>query len=124
MQFTWKEDSPSEMSFGRGSVVVSAFPSAGLATIVAGHYMIRGLQLPRIARFEAPDLAPSAVVQGGTVHQTIRVYGRPDLGLVLSEFPPTPSQSNAIAQTILDRAEQHHARAIICLEGVVPHPDA
>jgi predicted ATP-grasp superfamily ATP-dependent carboligase len=123
MEFTWQEEAPADASLGAGSVVISAFPSAGLATIVAGHYIVRVLDLPRVARFESPEQAPIAVVQGGTVNPTIRVYGRPDLALVLSEFPPSPAQANAIALTILDRAERHQARAIICLEGVVPHPE-
>jgi predicted ATP-grasp superfamily ATP-dependent carboligase len=122
VEFVWHEEvSPSE-SFGAGSVVVSAFPSAGLATIVAAHYIIRALKLPRIGRFESPDLAPIAVVQGGEVNPMVRVYGGPNLALVVSEFPPTPSQANALARTILDRAEQHKSRMIVCLEGVVPHP--
>jgi len=123
MEFTWREEPSTQANFGPGSIVLSAFPSAGLATIVAGHYIVRVLELPRVGRFESPDLAPIAVVQGGAVNPTIRVYGRSDLALVLSEFPPTPSQANAIAKTILDNAEQHHARAIVCLEGVVPHPE-
>jgi len=122
MEFTWREEAPASKSFGEGSVLVSAFPSAGLATTVAGHYMIRALNLPRVGRFESPEIAPIAVVQAGEVHPTIRVYGRPDLGLVLSEFPPSPSQANAIARTILDAAERHHARMIVGFEGVVPHP--
>jgi uncharacterized protein len=122
MEYTWKEEAPPGKSFGEGSVLVSAFPSAGLATTVAGHYMIRALSLPRVGRFESPEIAPIAVVQGGEVHPTIRVYGRKDLGLVLSEFPPSPSQANPIARTILDAAERHHARMIVGFEGVVPHP--
>ncbi|MGP8076802.1 MAG: proteasome assembly chaperone family protein [Thermoplasmata archaeon] len=122
MEFTWREEAPASKDFGEGSVVVSAFPSAGLATTVAGHYMIRALSVPRIGRFESPDLSPIAVVQGGEVNPIIRVYGRSDLGLVLSEFPPSPSQANAIARTILEAAERHKARMIIGLEGVVPHP--
>jgi len=46
MEFTWREEAPAAKNFGEGSVVVSAFPSAGLATTVAGHYMIRALGLP------------------------------------------------------------------------------
>jgi predicted ATP-grasp superfamily ATP-dependent carboligase len=122
-EFTWRDETAPDASFGPGSVVLSAFPSAGLATIVAGHFMVRMLKLPRTGRFESPDLAPVAVVQGGEVHPTVRVYGRSGLALVLSEFPPTPSQSNALARTILDTAEKRRARAIVCLEGVVPHPE-
>lgn len=122
MEFTWRDEAPPAKTFGEGSVLVSAFPSAGLATTVAGHYMIRALSLPRIGRFESPDIAPIAVVQGGEVNPTIRVYGRSDLALVLSEFPPSASQANAIARTILDAAERHKTRLIIGFEGVVPNP--
>jgi uncharacterized protein len=123
MEFTWKDEVPSDASDGRGSVVLTAFPSAGLATIIAAHYMVQSLKLARTGRFDSPDLAPVAVVQDGEVNPTIRVYGRPKLALVLSEFPPTPSQANAVARTVLDTAERRGARAIICLEGVVPHPE-
>ncbi|HTT44529.1 MAG TPA: PAC2 family protein [Thermoplasmata archaeon] len=122
MEFVWREEASPSKTFGEGSVLVSAFPSAGLATTVAGHYMIRALNLPRVGRFESPEMAPIAVVQGGEVHPTIRVYGRADLGLVLSEFPPSPSMANSIARTILDAAERHKARMIVGFEGVVPHP--
>jgi predicted ATP-grasp superfamily ATP-dependent carboligase len=122
MEYTWTEESASAPTLRPDAVVLSSFPSAGLATTVAGHYIIRALKLPRVGRFESPDLAPVAVVQSGEVHPTIRVYGRPDLGLVLSEFPPTPTQANAIARTILDGAQGRRARMVLCLEGIVPRP--
>lgn len=124
MEFTWQEDGPPSATFQSGSVVISAFPSAGLAAIVAAHYIIRALKLPRIGRFDSPEVSPIAVVQGGEVNPMVRAYGRPDLALVLSEFPPTAAQANALARTILDRAERHRSRMIVCLEGVVPHPGA
>ncbi len=122
LEFTWREEAPPSATFQTGSVVVSAFPSAGLAAIVAAHYIIRALKLPRVGRFDSPELSPIAIVQGGEVNPMVRAYGRPDLALVLSEFPPTPPQANALARTILDNAERHRARMIVCLEGVVPHP--
>ena len=121
MEFVWRDEVPAPATTA-GNILLSSFPSAGLATTVAGHYMVRALKLPRVGRFESADLSPVAVVQGGEVHPTIRVYGRPDLGLVLSEFPPSPSQANAVARTILDGAERRKARMLVCLEGVVPHP--
>jgi predicted ATP-grasp superfamily ATP-dependent carboligase len=123
MEYTWRDEVPSDAVDGRDSVILTAFPSAGLATIIAAHYMVQSLKLARTGRFDSPDLAPVAVVQSGEVNPTIRVYGRPKLALVLSEFPPTPSQANAVARVVLDAAERRGARAIICLEGVVPHPE-
>ena len=122
MEFAWTEEGGAGGPVAPGGVVVSSFPSAGLATTIAGHYIVRALKLPRVGRFESPDLAPVAVVQAGEVNPTIRVYGRPDLSVVLSEFPPSPAQANAIARTVLDAAERRKARMVVCLEGVVPHP--
>jgi uncharacterized protein len=123
MEFLWRDEVAAGQGPGTGAVLVSSFPSAGLAATVASHYMIRSLKLPRVGRFESPDLAPIAVVQSGEVNPTIRVYGRPGLGLVLSEFPPLPSQLSPLARTILDGAERLQARLLVCLEGVVPHPE-
>jgi uncharacterized protein len=123
VEFTWKDEEGGAPPLKPGATLLSAFPSAGLATIIAAHYMVRALKLPRTGRFDSPDLAPVAVVQGGEVHPTIRVYGRADVGLIVSEFPPTPTQANGIARTILDNAERRGARAVLCLEGVVPHPE-
>jgi predicted ATP-grasp superfamily ATP-dependent carboligase len=123
MEYAWKPESGhGEDVVGSTPVVISSFPSAGLATTVAGHYIIRALTLPRVGRFESADSAPIAVVQDGEVSPTIRVYGRSGLALVLSEFPPTPVQANAVARTILAAAAVRKARLVVCLEGVVPHP--
>ena len=122
--FQWRDEAGDGKSFGTGAVVISAFPSAGLATTVAAHYAIRALKLPRIGRFESPDVAPIAIVQGGEVNPMIRAYGRKDLALILSEFPPTPSQASSLARSILDIAERQNARLIVGLEGVVPNPVA
>jgi len=124
MEFVWRDEASPGQGPGSGAVVISSFPSAGLATTVASHYIIRSLKLPRVGRFESPEMAPIAVVQSGEVNPTIRVYGRPGLGVVLSEFPPLPSQLTPIARTILDAAERYQARLLVCLEGVVPHPES
>ena len=123
MEYTWRPEVPPAADVGTGGVLLSSFPSAGLAATVASHYIVRSLKLPRVGRFESPELAPIAVVQAGEVNPTIRVYGRPGLGLILSEFPPLPSQLGPLARTILDGAERLQARLLVCLEGVVPHPE-
>ena len=105
-----------------GATVISSFPSAGLAAIVAAHYIVRSLGLWRIGTLDSPDALPIAVVQGGQVQPAIRVYGRSDIAVVVSEFPPSPSSASPIAHAILDGAESRGARRLIAFEGVVPHP--
>ncbi len=121
MGYRWS-DVPGSPRLRPGSVVVSSFPGAGLATTVAAHYLIRSLKLPRVGLVEGSETPPVAVVQGGIVHPPVRVYGRDDLALIMSEFPPTPAQASQLAAAILDGAIERRARFVLCLEGVVPHP--
>ncbi|EQD56932.1 protein containing DUF75, partial [mine drainage metagenome] len=77
MEYEWKDDAAGGATIAPGSVLLSCFPSAGLATLVAGHYMIRTLKMPRVGRFDSAEMPPVAVVQSGEVNPTIRVYGSP-----------------------------------------------
>jgi predicted ATP-grasp superfamily ATP-dependent carboligase len=123
MAFEWRDTSPADPAFAPGGIVLSSFPSAGLAATVAGHYIVKTLKLPRIGIFEGSDSQPIAVVQNGQVHPPIRVYGRPDLAVVLSELPVPPDLATGVAQAILQGAERRKARLVLGLEGVMPHPE-
>jgi predicted ATP-grasp superfamily ATP-dependent carboligase len=105
-----------------GAIVVSSFPSAGLAPTVAAHYIIRSLNLPRIGFVVLPEGGSIAVVQSGQVNPPVRIYGRGDLAIVLSELPVPLDLAPRIARMILDGAEHRKARMVVGLEGVVPHP--
>jgi predicted ATP-grasp superfamily ATP-dependent carboligase len=122
MSFEWRDVDPTAPAFAPGGLVLTSFPSAGLAATVAGHYIVKTLKLPRIGIFVGADAQPIAVVQNGQVHPPIRVYGRPDLAVVLSELPVPPDLAFAAAKAILDGADRRRARLVIGLEGVMPHP--
>jgi predicted ATP-grasp superfamily ATP-dependent carboligase len=119
--FVWRDESP-ETAPTPGSVVLTCFPSAGLAAIVAAHYMVRALNLPRVGVLDSDDALPLAVIQRGEVQPAIRVYGKAGLNIMMSEFPPSFSSVRPIADGILDGAERLRARLLIAVEGVVPHP--
>jgi predicted ATP-grasp superfamily ATP-dependent carboligase len=115
-------DEPGATALAPNAVLLSSFPSAGLAATVAAHYVVRSLGLKRIGMLSSPTAIPVAVIQGGHVQPPIRVYGRPDLGIVVSEFPPALGSASEIAAAILAGAEAHRCRTVLCLEGVMPHP--
>ncbi len=105
-----------------GAIVLSSFPSAGLAATVAAHYIVQTLDLPRIGLVDSPDGSAIAIVQGGQVQPAVRIHGRKDLAVVLSELPISLSSGPEIARMILEGAEERRARIVIGLEGVFPHP--
>lgn len=119
--FVWRDD-PSVDPVKPGAVVLSCFPSAGLAAIVAAHYMVRALNLPRVGVLDSEEVVPLAVIQRGEVQPPIRVYGRHDLAIVLSELPPISSTVRAIADGILEGTERLRGRLLLAVEGVLPHP--
>ena len=121
MTYSWVEE-PEAKGLEPGAVVLVGFPSAGLAGTVAGHYIVQTLKLPRTAVLSSPDLLPLAVIQSGRVQPPVRMYGRGDVGVVISEFPVLPDQALSLAEAILDGAEKRGARLVLSLEGVVPHP--
>jgi predicted ATP-grasp superfamily ATP-dependent carboligase len=121
MSVIWRPDTGATMP-DPGAVLLSCFPSAGLAPTVAGHYMLQVLKLPRIGAFTSEDFPPLAVIQGGRVNSPVRAYGTKDLILVLSEFPTLPPLINPLATAILGTASELKAGRVLGLEGVVPHP--
>jgi predicted ATP-grasp superfamily ATP-dependent carboligase len=121
MAYTWRDEAGVQ-GLAEGGVVLVSFPSAGLAPTVAAHFIVRSLNLPRIGTIDSPNLPPLAVIQGGQVQPPLRVYGRPDFALVVSEFPVPPDQASAVAEALLAGAADRHVSLVISLEGVVPHP--
>ena len=121
MEFRWR-DEPDAAAPLPGGVILTSFPSAGLAGTIAAHYMVRSLNLPRIAVLESSEALPIAVIQGGTVQPAIRVNGNRSLAVVMSEFPTSPIASWSITSAILAAGEKRGAKLVIALEGVVPHP--
>ncbi|HEV2167115.1 MAG TPA: PAC2 family protein [Thermoplasmata archaeon] len=105
-----------------GGIVISSFPSAGLAATVAAHYMVQSLALPRIGLVDSPDGSSIAIVQSGKVQPAVRIHGRKDLAVVLSELPVALSSGPEIARMILAGAQHRQARLVVGLEGVFPHP--
>ncbi|MFZ0830718.1 MAG: PAC2 family protein [Thermoplasmata archaeon] len=121
MPVLWRPESSAVLP-APGAVLISCFPSGGLAPTVAGHYMLQMLKLPRLGALTSEEFPPLAVIQGGRVNPPVRAYGNKDIVLVVSEFPLPPSMINPLAMTILDMAAQLQVSAILGLEGVVPHP--
>jgi predicted ATP-grasp superfamily ATP-dependent carboligase len=121
MAYEWRPDADATMP-PPGAVLLTSFPTAGLAATVAGYYILRSLRLPRIGVVDSPDSVPIAIIHGGQVNPAIRVYGGGDIAMVLTEFPPHPAALNSVTQAILDGAERIGARLVLGIEGVVPHP--
>lgn len=120
-EFQWRDEDGGPPLAADATVLVS-FPSVGLAATVAAHFMVRALDLPLVGTVDSEGFPPLAVVQSGKVQPPIRVHGKNDFAVVVSEFPVPLEQARALAGAILAGAEARKARLVLSVEGVVPHP--
>jgi predicted ATP-grasp superfamily ATP-dependent carboligase len=119
--FEWQVDAGAT-ELEPGAVLLCGFAGAGLAATVAAHYMVRALDLPRIAILRSEQEIPIAIVQNGRVQPPIRVHGAGKIAIALSEFPPPPAGLAGLADILLAGATSRKVRLLLALEGVVPHP--
>jgi predicted ATP-grasp superfamily ATP-dependent carboligase len=102
-----------------GTPVLVCFPSAGLASTIVGHYLIRSRNLPRCAVIRSPALPPATVVIGGLPNPPVRVHGDSSVAVVVSEFPPPQIIVSFLADGILDWAVQKKLGLIVVVEGIL-----
>jgi uncharacterized protein len=102
-----------------GTPVLVCFPSAGLASTIVGHYLIRSRNLPRCAVIRSPDLPPAAVVIDSLPNPPIRVHGDASVAIVVSEFPSPQVLLTPLAEGILDWASKKKTGLIVVVEGIL-----
>lgn len=104
---------------GAGSLLLVCFPSAGLASTIVGHYLVRALKLPRIATVQSPLFPSASVIVDGLPSPPVRIYGNAALSVVLSEFPAPPPVMGPMAQSILQWADGRKIGLVVAVEGVL-----
>jgi predicted ATP-grasp superfamily ATP-dependent carboligase len=112
-----------------GAVVLLAFPSAGSASSIAAHYLVRNLSLPLVGHLRVPELSSLVSIQDGRVTSAVRVFGGeaqcriggdcPRIYMVTTELSlPLPSMAQ-LAKSVLEWAAAGKAHIVVVLEAVV-----
>jgi predicted ATP-grasp superfamily ATP-dependent carboligase len=102
-----------------GTPILVCFPSAGLASTIVGHYLIRSRNLPRCAVIHSPDLPPASVIIDSLPNPPIRVHGDSSVGIVVSEFPSPQILLTPLAEGILDWAGKRKSGLVVVVEGIL-----
>lgn len=113
----------------KDALVVAAFPTTGQAASIAGHYLIRNLELPLVAHLHVPELSGITAIQDGKATASVRVFGGevacrldkkcPRVYLVTTELAPPPSVALKLSEILLEWAGAGGAHLLLALEGVV-----
>jgi uncharacterized protein len=93
------------------SILIEAFPTVGLVSSIAGHFLIDQLKLEEIGMISSRYFMPAAVIHNGTPSPPVRIYagkkvcgpqGKCDqIVVIISEFMPSIEIIKPVAEAIL-----------------------
>ena len=109
------------------SLLVVAFPTVGLISSIAGHFIIDSLKLEEIGAITSREFMPATVIHKSRPSPPVRIYAGekkcgPDgsceqLAVIISEFMPPYNIIKPLADKILQWADKKGCKIVITLEG-------
>ena len=109
------------------SLLVVAFPTVGLISSIAGHYIIDTLKLEEIGAIVSREFMPATVIHNSKPSPPVRIYAGkkkcgPDgtceqIAVIISEFMPPYNIIKPLADMILEWADEKGVKTVITLEG-------
>jgi len=108
-------------------LLVVAFPTVGLISSIAGHFIIDSLKLKEIGTIISKDFMPATIIHNGKPSPPVRIYAGdkecgPDgkceqIAIIISEFMPPYNIIKPLADKILEWADKKGCQIIVALEG-------
>lgn len=109
------------------SLLVVAFPTVGLISSIAGHYIIDTLKLDEIGAILSKEFMPATIIHNSKPSPPIRIYAGerkcgPDgnceqLAVIISEFMPPYNLIKPLADIILQWAKEKGCKTVVSFEG-------
>ena len=109
------------------AMLIEAFPTVGLVSSIAGHFIIDQLKLEEIGMINSRYFMPAAVIHNGTPSPPVRIYaGKKTCGpdgaceqivVIISEFMPSLDIIKPLGDAILAWAKKKKCSFIVTLEG-------
>jgi uncharacterized protein len=109
------------------SILIEAFPTVGLVSSIAGHFLVEQLKLEEIGTISSRYFMPAAVIHNGVPSPPVRIYaskkicglasGCDQIAVIISEFMPSVDLIKPVANMILSWAQKKKCSYIVTLEG-------
>jgi len=109
------------------SLLVVAFPTVGLISSIAGHYIIDSLKLKQIGTVTSNFFMPATIIHKSIPSPPVRIYAGnkicekkgecEQIAIIISEFMPPYTIIKPLADKILDWAQKKGCKTIVSLEG-------
>ncbi len=102
----------------KGAVLIEGMPDPGLVGAIAASYMITELKLEEIGFLDSPLFPPFIVLHNSEVLEPVRLYGKDDLLVLISEIPIHPAIARPVAETVIEWGFEKGIRQVISLGGL------
>jgi uncharacterized protein len=109
------------------SILIEAFPTVGLVSSIAGHFLIEQLKLEEIGTISSRYFMPAAVIHNGMPSPPVRIYAGKkicgpaescdQIAVIISEFMPAVNIIKPVADKILSWAQEKKCSYIVTFEG-------
>jgi uncharacterized protein len=108
-------------------LLIVAFPTVGLISSIAGHFIIDSLKLKEIGAIVSKDFMPATIIHNGKPSPPVRIYAGDkkcgpngtceQIAVIISEFMPPYNIIKPLADKILEWATKKGCHSIVSLEG-------
>lgn len=98
--------------------LIFAVPEAGLVGTIAASYLTQQLKLPELGYVESELIPEVIIVHEARAKPPIRIFGRPDLALIVSEVPLSTNLSYQLANETAKWAKTKNVKTVIGLTSV------
>lgn len=106
-----------------GGTLVTAFPSVGMVSTIAGSFVSESLKMERLAYVLSDEVPPAALVQEGVPGYPLRILGHKHVSILTSEFQIPMTMAFGMAKSIMSWAASNGYGTIIGLEGLMVGQD-
>jgi len=110
------------------SLLIVAFPTVGLISSIAGHYIIDSLKLKQIGTVMSNHFMPATIIHKTIPSPPVRIYASDkacgkdgeceQIAIVISEFMPPYNIIKPLADKIINWAREKGCKTIVSLEGM------
>ena len=103
-----------------GGVILDCIPTVNIVSGIVGSYIVSALNLDQVFAFESEAFPPVSMVFSGKPKFPARGYASEELklGVVLTEFQPTPNLSRPLAYKLLSCHDKLKCSMIVSFEGL------
>jgi uncharacterized protein len=101
-----------------GATLIFGFPDVGLVGVIAASHLVDELNLSEVAYLDSKLLPPLIVLHEGLPHSSIRIFGKDNILLAISEAPVPVDIIYPIMDALIDWAKSKNVKMMISLSGI------